>query len=87
MVNSDAFLLLISASCTVTANGQNVREAGKESTTNYQSVRKGEKKNANSFHEDLPWKKASKGEDYHFYGELEMCGDKLFVYCIHINLI
>ena len=66
MVHSTACLLLLAASCTVTANGQNVRKSRKESTTNDQSVRKGGKESNNSFFDDFPWKKASKGEDYHF---------------------
>ena len=87
MVHSAACLLLLAASCKVTANGQNVRKAGKESTTNDQSVRKGGKESANIFFEDFPWKKASKGEDYHFYGELEMCGGKLFLYIASISML
>ena len=82
MVHSAASLLLLVASCTVTANGQNVRKSVKESTTNYQSVRKGGKESANIFFEGFLWKKASKGEDYHFYGEFKMCGGNLF-YLFH----
>ena len=80
MVHSAACLLLLAASCTVTANGQNVTKSEKESTNNDQSVRTGGKESANSFHEYFPWKKASKDEDCHFYGELEMCGGKHFLY-------
>ena len=60
MGHSAAFLLLLAASCTVTANGQNVTKAEKESTNNDQSVRKGGKESANSFHEDFPWKELPK---------------------------
>ena len=87
MVHSAAFLLLLAASCTVTANGQNVTKAEKESTNNDQSVRKGGKDSANSFHDDFPWKRASKGEDYDFYGELEMCGGKHFLYFTSISVL
>ena len=83
---SAACILLLAACCTGTANGQ----TEKESTNNEQSVRKGEKKgkeSANSFHEDFPWKRASKGEDYHFYGELEMCGGKHFLYLTSISVL
>ena len=61
-------------------------KTGKESTINNQSVRKVGKDSDNSFY-DFPWNKASKGEDYHFYVKIEMCGGKLSLYIASISIL